>query len=73
MDTRTPISYLNWRLRLITGSALLRVGKQPYSRTIKLDQAESIFKGTTLAAVVVGIAINGKINKPRSSGNRSTP
>ena len=52
---------------LITGLAIFRVNLQPYSRRIKLEQIETVFKGTTLGAVVLGIAISGKINRPRSA------
>ena len=51
---------------IITGVAILRISRQPYSRNIKAEQIESIFKGTTLGAVVVGIAMNGRLNKARS-------
>ena len=52
----------------VTVAAFFRIAQQPYSRSIKAEQFESIFKGTTLAAVVVGVAISGRINRARSSG-----
>ena len=51
---------------LVTGLAIVRVRRQPYSRTIKAGQIETILKGTTLGAAVVGIGLGGKINIPRS-------
>ena len=52
---------------IITGLAILRVNRQPYSRSVKAEQIETIFKGTTLGAVVLGIGISGKINRQRSA------
>lgn len=57
---------------LITGAAFARVRRQPYTQSIKMEQYESIFKGTTLAAVVVGAVISGGGNKPRSAGRQAT-
>lgn len=54
---------------LITGAAIFRIAQQPYSRIMKMDQMETVFKATTLAAVVLGIGISGKINKPRSESS----
>lgn len=51
----------------ITGAAILRVTRQPYKRSMKSDQIESIFKATTLGAVLLGIGVSGKMNKPRST------
>ena len=51
----------------VTAFAILRVSRQPYSGRVKAEQIETIFKGTTLAAVILGIGISGKINKPRSA------
>lgn len=59
---------------LITALAILRVNRQPYSPSVKAEQIETIFKGTTLGAVVLGIGLSGKINRPRSTNivDRST-
>lgn len=50
----------------VTGAAFLRVSRQPYAQSIKWEQYETIFKGTTLAAAVAGIAMSGKMNRRRS-------
>ncbi len=34
---------------------------------MKFNQVESIFKATTLGAVVLGIGLTGRLNKPRSA------
>lgn len=52
---------------LIIGGSFLLIWRQPGSWSIKAGQFESMFKGTTLGAVVAGIAINGKMNRARSS------
>lgn len=57
---------------IITGGAIVRIWRQPYSRNIKGEQVESVFKGTTLGAVVLGIAMSGQINKARSDTHQST-
>lgn len=57
---------------IVTGGAFLRICRQPYTRSIKAQQLESVFKGTTLGAVIVGVAISGKFNRPRSSTLKST-
>ncbi|KAH7385397.1 hypothetical protein DE146DRAFT_680977 [Phaeosphaeria sp. MPI-PUGE-AT-0046c] len=38
---------------LVTGGTFLRISKQPYSSRLKIEQYESIFKGTSLSAVNV--------------------
>ncbi|KAF2501491.1 hypothetical protein BU16DRAFT_522463 [Lophium mytilinum] len=50
----------------ITSIAFLRVARQPYSRRLKTEQYETIFKATTLGSAVAGIAMTGGWNKPRS-------
>lgn len=40
-----------------TGFFFWRISRQPFSRSVKAEQLESVFKATTLAAVVGGIAI----------------
>ena len=57
---------------IITGGAIVRIWRQPYSRNVKGEQIESIFKGTTLGAVVLGIAMSGQINKARSDTHQSS-
>lgn len=49
-----------------TGLAFFRVSRQPYNTRIKTEQYETIFKGTTLSAALVGMALGGTINKRRS-------
>lgn len=52
---------------LVTAGAMFRVYRQPYNRNMKIDQIETIFKATTLGAVIIGIGLRGKINKARST------
>ena len=49
-----------------TAGFLFRVSRQPYSQSMKWEQYESVFKGTTLAAAVTGIALQGGLNRRRS-------
>ena len=58
----------------ITALAILRVNRQPYSSSVKAEQIETVFKGTTLGALVLGIGLSGRINRPRSTNivDRST-
>jgi hypothetical protein len=42
---------------LVTGATFLRISKQPYSSRLKTEQYESIFKGTSLGAVLLGIGM----------------
>jgi hypothetical protein len=42
---------------LVTGVTFLRISKQPYSSRLKIEQYESIFKGTSLGAVLLGIGM----------------
>ncbi|KAF2230835.1 hypothetical protein EV356DRAFT_508140 [Viridothelium virens] len=53
-----------------TGFAFLRVHRQPYSKAIKAEQYETIFKGTTLIAVLAGIALNGGDHKSQSRSQK---
>lgn len=50
----------------LTGVAFFRVSRQPYNSRVKPEQYETIFKATTLAAVIGGIGVNGGLNKPHS-------
>ncbi|KAH8723723.1 hypothetical protein GQ44DRAFT_750779 [Phaeosphaeriaceae sp. PMI808] len=43
---------------LVTGGIFLRIRKQPYSASLKTEQYESIFKGTSLGAVLLGLDTN---------------
>ena len=54
----------------ITGLAFLRIARQPYPRSFKGDQMESVFKATTLAALIASIGISGNLNRPRSAASR---
>ncbi|OJD33657.1 alpha-glucosidase [Diplodia corticola] len=51
---------------LVTGAAFLRVSRQPYHSRLKSEQYETIFKGTSLAAVLAGIGLSGGSNRRRS-------
>jgi len=42
---------------LVTGGVFLRISKQPYSTRLKVEQYESIFKGTSLGAVLLGMGM----------------
>ena len=56
---------------LVTGAAFLRVSRQPYHARLKSEQYETIFKGTSLAAVLAGIGLSGGFNRPRSVTNEA--
>ncbi|KAH7058681.1 hypothetical protein B0J12DRAFT_651123 [Macrophomina phaseolina] len=47
----------------ITVTACFRVSRQPYNSRLKSGQYESIFKGTSLAAVLTGIGVSGGMNR----------
>lgn len=51
---------------LVTGGTFMRIKKQPYSMRLKVEQYESIFKGTSLGAVLLGIGMT----PTRSSARR---
>ncbi|KAI1375105.1 hypothetical protein F4677DRAFT_423185 [Hypoxylon crocopeplum] len=44
----------------ITSFLFYRIYRQPFSPAIKSEQYETIFKGTTLAAVVGGVAMSSR-------------
>lgn len=72
MDQETAFSRYRYHLLfsgwlVVTGAAFLRVSRQLYSTSIKSEQYETIFKGTTLAAALIGIGMNGKFGKRRST------
>jgi hypothetical protein len=50
----------------VTGGAFLRISRQPYTRSIKWEQCETVFKGMTLLAAIAGFALSGTVNKRRS-------
>lgn len=50
-----------------TGFAFRRISKQPYVQAIKWEQHETVFKGTTLAAALIGFGLSGGINQRRSA------
>lgn len=50
----------------VTGGAFWRISRQPYTKSIKWEQYETVFKGTTLAAAIAGFALSGQVNKRRS-------
>jgi hypothetical protein len=43
---------------LVTGATFMRIRRQPYSTRLKVEQYESIFKGTSLGAIVLGIGMS---------------
>lgn len=53
---------------VVTGLAMYRVHRQPFARSLKGEQYETIFKGTTLGAVLAAIA-TGSFR--RSSGRQN--
>lgn len=58
---------------VVTTSAFFtRVSRQPYAQAIKWEQYETIFKGTTLGAALVGFGMSGSINRRRSEHNASS-
>lgn len=61
---RYPLLFVGWAS--VTGLAFLRVSRQPYNARIKSEQHETIFKGTSLAAALIGMGLSGTLNKRRS-------
>ncbi|KAF2998805.1 hypothetical protein E8E13_001283 [Curvularia kusanoi] len=45
---------------VVTGATFMRIKRQPYSMRLKVEQYESIFKGTSLGAIVLGIGMSPK-------------
>ena len=45
---------------VVTGATFMRIKRQPYSTRLKVEQYESIFKGTSLGAIVLGIGMSPK-------------
>ena len=54
---------------LVTGGVFLRISRQPYSSRLKIEQYESIFKGTSMGAVLLGIGMT----PGRSTARRFRP
>lgn len=61
---RYPLLFVAWASA--TGLAFLRVSRQPYNARIKSEQYETIFKGTSLVAALIGMGLSGTLNKRRS-------
>jgi len=53
----------------VTGATFLRIRRSPYSTSLKIEQYESIFKGTSLSALLIGIGIT----PARQTARRCTP
>jgi hypothetical protein len=53
---------------VVTGATFLRIKRQPYSTRLKVEQYESIFKGTSLGAVLLGIGMTPGRTVKRVSG-----
>ncbi|KEQ98531.1 hypothetical protein AUEXF2481DRAFT_26899 [Aureobasidium subglaciale EXF-2481] len=51
---------------VVIGGAFLRISRQPYAKSIKWEQYETVFKGTTLLAAISGFALSGQVNNRRS-------
>lgn len=58
---------------LLTGAGFLRVSRQPYAQRLKMEQYETIFKGTTLGAALIGMTLAGSVNKRRSETASGVP
>lgn len=56
----------------VTGFAFWRIRRQPYNTSIKMEQYETVFKGTSLAAAVTGIAMSGSANVRRSQARNES-
>ncbi|KAI5236664.1 hypothetical protein E4T42_09382 [Aureobasidium subglaciale] len=49
---------------VVIGGAFLRISRQPYAKSIKWEQYETVFKGTTLLAAISGFALSGQRQLP---------
>lgn len=72
-DSDSPLWTNRYRLLalvwgLSTAVFFTRVSRQLYSQSIKWEQYETIFKGTTLGAALAGFAMSGRVNRRRSEG-----
>ncbi|KAJ4359437.1 hypothetical protein N0V95_002184 [Ascochyta clinopodiicola] len=52
---------------VVTGATFMRIKRQPYSTRLKVEQYESIFKGTSLGAIVLGVGMSPKRGMKRVS------
>ena len=57
--SRYRYSLLIGTYAFVTGLAFLRISRQPYSQSIKWEQYETVFKFTSLGAVLGGIGMGG--------------
>ncbi|GIZ42559.1 hypothetical protein CKM354_000582100 [Cercospora kikuchii] len=48
-----------------TAFAFHRIRRQPFRQAVKVEQYETVFKSTSLAATVAGIAMSGRANRTR--------
>ncbi|PNS16600.1 hypothetical protein CAC42_4564 [Sphaceloma murrayae] len=55
---------------ITTGAAFFRVSRQPYSLSIRAEQYETIFKGTSLTAALIGIGLNERLGRRQSVERR---
>ena len=56
---------------LVTGFFTFRIARNPlYSRNLKFEQIETIFKATSLGAVVAGVTISDGWGRGRSREHR---
>ena len=65
---RYPALFTTWLA--VTGALFLRIKRQPYSTRLKVEQYEIIFKGTSLAAVVLGIGMSAGGYRRHSDARR---
>jgi hypothetical protein len=56
---------------VVTGGAFLRISRQPFARSIKWEQYETVFKGTTLLAALAGFGLSGQLNQRRSQAREN--
>lgn len=56
----------------VTGLAFARINRQPYPRSMKAEQYETVFKGTTLGAVLIGVGLGGGLGMRRSESMRGS-
>lgn len=56
----------------VTGLAFARISRQPYPRSMKAEQYETVFKGTTLGAVLIGVGLGGGLGMRRSESIRGS-
>lgn len=76
LQSRVLKGLASWKYQILfglwlgtTAVAFYRIRRQPFRQAVKVEQYETVFKGTSLAAAVAGIAISGKAGR---SSSRST-